>query len=222
MGKIHQLNLPLIQEALQQVQLNFEEINGTLTMRREHIADVIIGNMMAGYEYLNGLLAKRIDILKEDYKHHVLELNTLVLCGTGNKVRFEFGEHITSTARRFYTQEECNINRIVAWNRKNRSSSPWERAARIYVFMLSQPQLFFEGNHRTGALLMSAILAHEGLPPFVLTTENACAYFDPSALAKLTDKDFLGKLYKLPAITKQFSKFLGEQADKRFLVTIKD
>lgn len=221
MGKIYQLKLTAIEENLRQVQLNFEDINDTLSMRREHIADVIIENMMSGYAYLNELLAKRVDILKENHKHHALELNYRVLCGTDNKVRFEFGEHLQMTNKRFYSQKECNINKIMKWYKDHKSDSAWRRAAGIYIYLISNPQLFFEGNHRTGALIMSAILTHEGYPPFVLTSENARAYFDPSALAKLTQKDFLGRYYKLPSIAKNFSRFLKEQTDDRFLETIK-
>jgi hypothetical protein len=43
------------------------------------------------------------------------------------------------------------------------------RAAEVYIYILSEPQLFIAGNHRTGALVLSYILAREGRPPFVLT-----------------------------------------------------
>ncbi|WP_419788203.1 hypothetical protein [Pseudodesulfovibrio sp.] len=221
MSKRYQLRLDLIEASLRDVQVNFERINGTLKMRREPIAEVIIKNMMSGYAYLNELLLNKVNLVRDEYKHHALELNQVVLCGTDDSVRYEFAGHMRETAIRFYNQSECNISKIVKWNKKHKSYSAWERAARTYTYMLSRPQLFFEGNHRTGALIMSAILAHDGLPPFVLTTENAIAYFDPSTLAKLTEKSFFTKLYKLPTITKNFTKFLKNQADKRFLQTIK-
>jgi hypothetical protein len=88
----------------------------------------------------------------------------------------------------------------------------------MYILHVSQPQLFFEGNHRTGALLMSSILVRGGKPPFVLTVDNAKAYFDPSSLAKATKKDLMGKLYKLPKIKKNFAKFLEAQANPELLI----
>lgn len=45
---------------------------------------------------------------------------------------------------------------------------------------------------------MSNILVRGGKPPFILTVDNAKAYFDPSSLAKATKKDLMGKLYKSP------------------------
>jgi Fic family protein len=50
--------------------------------------------------------------------------------------------------------------------------------------MLSEPQVFIEGNDRTGALVMSYILAKAGQPPFVLSFANAKPYFESSAQIK--------------------------------------
>jgi hypothetical protein len=47
--------------------------------------------------------------------------------------------------------------------------------------VLSYPQLYQEGNHRTGAPIASGILLQSGCPPFVLTRKNAIAYFNPSS-----------------------------------------
>lgn len=221
MNKRHQLNLEAIEEALRHVQRDFGQINKTLAMKREYIDDGIIENMLAGYAYCNTLLKMEANVVTEDCKHHALEMNHVVLCGLDPGTRLEFAHHLKQTSTRFYSQSECNIHHIVRWNKKHKSESVWKRAASTYIFMLSQPQLFFEGNHRTGGLMMSNILALEGKPPFVLTVENARAYFNPSTMVKLTDKNFFGKLYKLPKIEKKFAKFLEEQGQKRFIKTIK-
>jgi hypothetical protein len=88
----------------------------------------------------------------------------------------------------------------------------------MYILMLSEPKLFIEGNHRTGALVMSYILARERCPPFVLTTENARAYLDPSTLVTETRKRSLVALFRLPKITRYFAQFLKEQADQKYLI----
>jgi Fic family protein len=76
---------------------------------------------------------------------------------------------------------------------------------------LSQPQLFFEGNHRTGALAMSYLLVQDGKAPFVLTVDNAEAYFNPSTLIKQTQKTRGTVLAKLPRMKKRFANFLQQQ-----------
>jgi hypothetical protein len=87
-----------------------------------------------------------------------------------------------------------------------------------YRRILSKPQLFIEGDHRTGAPAMSYILAREGRPPLVLTAENDIAFLDPSTLITETRKDSLVALFRIPKITRYFAKFLQEQADQTYLI----
>jgi hypothetical protein len=88
------------------------------------------------------------------------------------------------------------------------------------VRILSQPQLYIEGNHRTGALIMSYILLRDGKPPFVLTVDNAKAYFDPSTLIKQTKKTATTMLMKLPGMKKRFAAFLHAQAHEKYLYRV--
>ncbi len=199
------------------VQTDFDRINDSLDMRREPMQDEIVENMLSGYRYVNRLLEKDIDPLHRKQLNHFLELNYLVLCGPDKSRRNNYQGYLQSTRDRFYGQKEFSIADIRSWAEKHKNGSPWKRAAGIYILQLSRPQLFEEGNHRAGALLMSCILVRNGKPPFVLTVDNAKAYFDPSSLAKQTTKDILGKYYKLPKIKKKFAKFLENQSNVELL-----
>src|SRR4051794_33683070 len=75
----------------------------------------------------------------------------------------------------------------------------------------------YKGNHRTGALIMSYILARDGKPPFVLSVENAIGYFDPSSVIKGTRKTTFALLFEIPRIKKRFAEFLHGQADRKYL-----
>jgi len=217
MSEPYRLNLKKIEQSLYKIQKEFERINLKLDVRRDPLEDIIIENMLLGYEYVDRLLQRRISLLQRRAFHHVLELNHIVLCGTRPHIREEFRQHISATTDRFYEQEKCNIGHLGKWYKEHKQLSPWKRAAGIYILHLSQPQLFFEGNHRTGALIMSHILAADGKPPFVLRVANAEAYFNPSTLAKMTRKSMVTNLYKLPKIRKKFAKFLKEQARAKYL-----
>ena len=72
-------------------------------------------------------------------------------------------------------------------------------------------------NHRTGALIMSYILARDGHPPFVLTVDNAKAYFDPSTLITKRKKKSLTLLFEMPRLKRNFAAFLHSQANARYL-----
>ncbi len=214
------MNIDRIEGSLRAVQDSFEQINDTLDDRRDPMRDEIVGNLVEGYRYVNALLDENISLLERNGLHHLLELNHIVLCGTDKQERKNFQKHIEATRDRFYQQKDFCISDTRKWAEEHKKDSPWKRAAGVYIMHISQPQLFFEGNHRTGALLMSCILVRHGKPPFVLGVDNAKAYFDPSSLAKKTTKDFFGKYYTLPKIKKKFAQFLENQANPEFLIDI--
>jgi len=216
MGR-NRFNLKAIELSLHHVQREFPQINANLRSRRDSMTDEVLDNMMSGYAFIDWAVADDTDLLDPQYVAGLLELNHIVLCGRDPNSRREHRKHIQATAQRFYTQDEFNIDDILRWYREHTYESAWKRAAGVYVRILSQPQLYIEGNHRTGALLMSYILGRDGKAPFVLTVENALAYFDPSSLIKETNKTPTTLLMKLPRMKKRFARFLEAQADGQYL-----
>ncbi|MGE3540674.1 MAG: hypothetical protein AB7N91_24945 [Candidatus Tectimicrobiota bacterium] len=212
------LDLAAIESALRRLQQEFPHINTLLQSRRDAMTDEIVEHMLTGYMFVDQALADDIDLLTPRHITCLLELNHLVLCGVDPHVRREHAKHLVATTTRFYTQEAFNIDDILRWYTKHQDDSPWRRAAGVYVRILSQPQLYIEGNHRTGALIMSYILARAGKAPFVLTVENARAYLDPSSLVKATKKTPATLLTKLPRLKKRFASFLKDQEDPGYLL----
>ena len=83
--------------------------------------------------------------------------------------------------------------------------------------MLSNPQPYQEGNHRTGSLIASGILLQNGCPSFVLTRQNAIAYFNPSSDIKFTDKRTIRGKLRLPKYRRQFRDFLQQNVSAKFV-----
>ena len=213
--KRYRLALSRIRASLREVQHDFTALNERLLMRREPLTDQIINNLIAGYAYVDRLLQDEVDVFSERGLDHILELNHIVLCGVDDRVRLEFGSHLLETRRKFAD----GIGEIAAWYDRKRHKSAYRRAAGVYVLLVSQPQLFLEGNHRTGALTASYILGQDGLPPFVLTPQNAEAYFNPSTLIKYRHKEkFLDRQYYLKKYRRAFQAFLEDTLDDRFLL----
>ena len=212
------LDLEAIEATLRDLQSHFGEINKLLKSRRDAIDDGLIANMMTGYELVDSLVTRQLDLFAMGNLKLFLEMNAVVLCGRDEQGRRQAASHLAATEQRFYEQEDGGIRDIVEWHILHRAKSPWERAAGVYVRMLSEPELFIEGNHRTGALVMSYILAREGRPPFVLTTANARAYLDPSTLITETRKHSLVAVFRLPKIKRYFAKFLKEHGDRKYLI----
>jgi len=211
------LNLDAIERTLRSLQREFPAINPQLRDRRDPMDDMVVANLMTGYAYLDELVATRTDIFAPGNLRHLLELNRRVLCGTDESVRKDSAEHLRAVEEHFYNAPGAGIRDIVEWHEKHHAESARKRAAGVYIRILSEPQLFIEGNHRTGALVVSYLLMQDGQPPFVLSPENAREFFDPSSLIKSIDKREFLSHFRIPPLKKPFVRFLKRQADDAYL-----
>ncbi|MGH8605318.1 MAG: hypothetical protein ACREXR_21765 [Gammaproteobacteria bacterium] len=182
-----------------------------MSSSRDTLSDEVVKNMMLGYAFVDATIANRTDLFAMGYSTYLLELNNIVLYGAKGEQRKLFSAQIRASEERFYEQKEGGIGVVLEWYELHKNESVWRRAAGAYIRILSQPQLYIEGNHRTGALLMSYLLVREGRPPFVLTVDNAKEYFDPSTLIRKTRKRSLEMLVRLPKLKKHFARFLQGQ-----------
>lgn len=213
MAKARRLNLDAIETSLRAVQADFERINQTLDTPRDPLSDAVLERMLLGYEQVDRYLAEGADLFAPGNSKLLLELNVLVLCGHDVRVRNECASQIAATTEHFYANSEGGVAALVAWVRGLNGVPVWRRAASTYIHILSQPQLYIEGNHRTGSLVMSWTLAREGKPPFVLSVDNAKAYFDPSALVKSSRKHSLRMLLQRPKLVRRFAELLKDDAE---------
>ena len=211
-------NLEVIAAALKDLQGQFEVVNRELTVPRTPLSDAVISNLVLGYAYIDQQLLQGDGLLKLGKSAELLELNGLVLYGDDPAVRREQSSALKLNRRRFYDDSEGGVGQLMEWLKLHRQDNPWKQAAGVYIRTISQPQLFMEGNHRTGALLMSYLLMKAGLPPFVLSLENARAHFEPSTLAVNLRKDGFKSLLMIPKIKKRLAKNLKASASDEFLI----
>ena len=199
------------------MQAQFPRINAILQSPRDRMDDAIVENMLAGYAAVDDLIARKVDLFSVANLRQFLELNATVLCGVNPQTRLESAPHLAATDARFYEETNGGIRDIMEWYEMHAKEGTELRAAGVYIRVLSEPELFIEGNHRTGALIMSYILARDGRPPFVLTVDNAKAYFDPSTLFTNKKMKRLTLLFVMPRIKRNFAEFLHSQANARYL-----
>jgi hypothetical protein len=212
------LDLVAIEASLRDVQAHFEEINASLTTPRDPMGDLVVENLLAGYEYLDELLADDIDLLARGNSRRLLQLNCLVLWGDCDPGAVGCAGEFHRTEERFYDDSRPGgLRALMNYLAEHRGDGIWRRAAGAYIQILSAPQLFVEGNHRTGALVMSHLLTRAGKPPFVLTVRNAKAYFDPSSLVKACRKRSFRAMLEVPKLRKRLAKFVEDEADPGFL-----
>ena len=111
--------------------------------------------MQSAYGYVDDLLVAHVAPASKESIEHLLVLHNRVHYGTNAEIMAEFARPIAANAEKFYT----NIKPIAAWIWKHaeKGDHPFKIAAETYVGILGRPQLFVEGNHRTGSLIASWI-----------------------------------------------------------------
>ncbi|MGZ8995054.1 MAG: hypothetical protein ACXW3P_00940 [Rhodospirillales bacterium] len=219
---VGRIDLAAVEASLRELQADFPRINEFLESPRDRLDDEVIRNLLAGYAYVDRAVAEGRDLLAVGNLKHLLELNTLVLCGEDPSARRLAARHIAATEQHFWDQRGGGVRDIVEWHERHRKETVWQRAAGVYIRILSEPQLYIEGNHRTGALVMSYLLVREGRLPFVLTVENARGYFDPSTLITKTRKSSLAMLIRMPKTKKYFGEYLKRHTHARHLLGAND
>ncbi|TVQ25778.1 MAG: hypothetical protein EA383_07330 [Spirochaetaceae bacterium] len=208
-------NLDGIHESLTQFCTEFEAINDRLAMRRETFTGQMAEQIVEAYGYLNGLLDQNMDLFTPAGLHGLLELNHIVLCGTDADNRTHYYTHLEETRKSFISR----IKPIKDWVLKKRNeSNPYQLATGFYSRQLSRPQLFLEGNHRTGNIVLNYLLISKGSAPYVVSAEDAHTYLDISGDIKFTDNgNYLDTALRMPGHRKRFKAFLKERVDERYL-----
>jgi hypothetical protein len=208
-GVRRRLSLPAVEAALRGSQAALGHVPD-----RDPLDDRVVDNLLAGYAYVDGLAAADIDPFALGHLKHLLELNVLVLCGSNAERRAAYARHLEASERRFYGDEVNGVRNVVEWMADHTAAPAAERAAGAYARMLAWPQLFIEGNHRTGVLAMSSVLLRDGRPPFLLTPGNAAAYFEISAGLREIALHNPATRFRLSALSGRLAALLADDADR--------
>ncbi len=216
------LRLDAIDDALKTVEMRWQEIDDELDRRGigrkdTPFTDTLRLRMMSAYNELDRLLAQQMEPFSLPSIAEMLLLNERVHYGTDTRLQAEYTSAREATSEKFHQ----HIWPIQIWYERHlqRGDHPLKLAAEIYVSILGYPQLYIEGNHRTGALIADWITVYYGFPPFVLCAENAIAYFAPSAEIKsFGNKSTWRGQFKLPKYRKSFLAFWERHIDGRYLL----
>lgn len=220
------LHLENVVSSLKTVETHWTEIDDELERRgigrKDTPFDATVKmRMMSAFSYLDDLLREQIPPFSTESIEPMLLLNQRVHYGTDRRLLFEYRKALEATAENFYRY----IGPIQRWYEKHRKGGrhPLELAAEIYVSILGYPQLYVEGNHRTGSLIANWISVYYGFPPFVLSADNALAYFAPSKEIKSSADKFTWRgQARLPKYRRSFLHFWENYIDNRYLVQAKD
>ena len=211
------LDLAAVEASLRDVQRLVADPTGDLGAARDPLDHRVVDNLLAGYAFVDALVAEDIDVLAMGQLRRLLEMNTLVLCGTDPARRLSYARHLEATERRFYEEPGGGIEDLVEWHARHRRDPVADSPPAPRVPILSKPQLFVEGNHRTAALVMSYFLLRAERPPFVLGPDSAADYFELSSAMRDIDKSAPGVFFPLAGIARRLAELVTRRADPRHL-----
>jgi hypothetical protein len=188
--------------------------------RKDPFTAVLRANMLSAYAYLDSLLAGGVTPFSPAGFDHMLSLNERVHYGTDAALTTEYAAAIEANSEKFNAQIEPIANWY--WKHAAQGDHPCKMAAETYVSIVGQPQLFMEGNHRTGSLIASWINLEAGYPPFVLSVHNAVDYFAPSAAIKqFANRSTWRGRQQLPKYRKSFRVFWEQHVDERYVISVR-
>src|SRR5262249_57770843 len=101
-GAPARIELDAVEASLRQIQQGFEAVTARLSAHREPMSDPVVENLLAGYGFVDALVAAGIDLFAMGNLKYLLELNTIVLCGTDPLRRERYARHIEATERHCY------------------------------------------------------------------------------------------------------------------------
>jgi hypothetical protein len=211
-----------IEKSYQEVLLHWADIDNQLDKLKIGRKDTpfsqdLMEDMLCAWEYLDYFIQKKkYSLFSREGGPHMLEINHRVHYGLDYDQREEYQKALNATTDKF-SKHIVPIRKYYKRETGHRTSVN-KIASEIYIAILGQPQLFIEGNHRSGSIIASWINLANDKPPFVLSVENAVAFFQPAQEIKKFNKRALWRsLTKLPKYKKDFKLFWMKHCSMQYV-----
>ncbi|WP_163340489.1 hypothetical protein [Desulfopila sp. IMCC35008] len=216
-------NLKEIESSYICVLENWESIDNLLDEHKVGRKDTpfnrpLMDNLLNTWDYIDFFIKKNdYGLLSKYGGPDMLEINNRVHYGEDYILRDEYKKAIKATAEKF--SKQIPIIRKYYKKHLKGERSVNKVASEVFISIVGQPQLFIEGNHRSGSIISSWInMAHDN-PPFVLTVENALTFFEPAqVIKKFNKKSKWRSITKLPKYKANFREFWESHCDLRFVL----
>jgi len=218
-------NIIEIEQSYLEVLSHWNEIDDNLDKERVGRKDTpfdqrLMENLLCAWEYIDFFIRKKdYDLISKKGGPDMLEINNCVHYGLDKTLRSEYQKAISATADKFTRQ----VKPIRTYYRKKtkRNVAVTKISAEIFISILGHPQLYIEGNHRSGSIVSSWINLVNNRPPFVLTVNNAVSFFKPAQEIKQFDKTSRWRsLTQLPKYKKSFREFWDNHCNDRFALKL--
>ena len=211
------LDLVAIEASLRALQGALPAVNRSLLNDHPPLLDASIGAMLAGYAELDRLALRGIDLFARGQARRLLDLNRIVLYGERSPRARTHSRALENAERHFYESRAGGVGDLVDWYERHRALSPSRLAAGLYLRLQCSPQLYVEGNHRTGALILSHVLMRRRRPPLVLTPSLAGEWFALTPELQRLNRHGPGTIFQGRRLQRRLATLIRQLADPRHL-----
>ena len=212
------LDLERIRAALDDFARAIPALNRELDAALAPLAPASRDALVAAYAELDRLHALGVDLLAPGESRRLLALNRIVLHGARGGASRHAATERRAASLRYYDAPRGGIGDLVAWYERRRRRPAPRLAAGLYVRLQCSPQLFVEGNHRTGMLLASHVLLRARCPPLVMTPALAAPWFALTPELQRLDRHGARLLFAGPRLTRRAAALIERHVDPRWLV----
>ena len=184
---------------------------------REPFTPEVVRWMLDGYERLDDIAAMGVDPFAIGGAELLLDLNHRVLCGKDPARRAAFAPHLAATRQRFLEDPRAGAGAFCDWAAAARGGGAERFAAAVFVRIVSEPQLFLEGNQRTATLAAGYVLLEAGLPPLVVTAATRRDYTAIAASARAIERHRWDGFFRSLAVARRLRMFISASRDPAYL-----
>lgn len=215
-------NLKEIEASYLEVLDNWSDIDDLLDAHHVGRKDTpfdrgLMDNLLTAWDYIDFFIRKKeYDLLSPYGGSDMLEINDRVHYGENYVQREEYTKAIEATTEKF-SKQIVPIRKYYKKHMKGKGQV-YKVASEVFIAILGQPQLFIEGNHRSGSIIASCINMENNKPPFVLTVKNALTFFAPAqTIKKFNKRSKWRSVTKLPKYKSNFLEFWQSHCEMRFV-----
>lgn len=211
-------DLHAICDALCGLSRRMPQVNAQLENHHPGLDEDSVQHLLQAYALLDHFLDSGKQLLSMGQSGDLLALNHCVLFGSENADNHEFDRAFAASEEHFYGQGGAGVGELLSWYAAQHDQSVWMRAAGVFLRTLGPPQLFIEGNHRTGVLLVNFVLGMDRQPPLVIDQQFAPVWFERTEALRTRRRSFLDPSSWLQSHTAQMADMIRNQVSRRYLL----
>ena len=211
------LDLQAISQALHGLRQNMEHVNHRLEHDQVSLSTQSVNQIVQAYGLLDHYIGSGLPLLSMGQSREVLALNHCVLFGQESMAGGDYRKALKASEQHFYRVSSPGIGEMIEWYSRHRHQTVWKQAAGVYLNTVGPPQLFLEGNHRTGVLLANYVLARTNKAPLVLDDQLATGWFKLTEDIRERRKKIFEPKYWFRSLDAELADFIQFHVNRRFL-----